>query len=262
MKQYKRFNVSILSLLAVLLTACSSDDSKRTLDFVMTPGSYEVQQNLSIELPIVSGNGDYTLTVGNKNIIEAVFDNTNSASFGSFKVTGLQKGETTLAVKDNIAMQTYALNIKVTDRYLCYHITESNHSALKEGRRVYLIKNDAADVYFYGAMINDSKLPLLQVGKYEFAVENNVPYLILFYPDSNGEFTEAAIAPTAHKFSLKGTDQNILSGLESFFNIDWKVLERGTRSTERPYMKMKDEGTGQTVSGYLDFEAIPVGVLK
>lgn len=115
MKLNTLFNTLFFSLFVVLLVACSSDDSKRTLDFVMTPGSYEVAAGSSIHLPIVSGNGDYTLIPGNRNIIEAEFEKSINGSFGTFKVTGLKKGETTLEIKDNIALQTYALDIKVTE---------------------------------------------------------------------------------------------------------------------------------------------------
>ncbi|MCD8260773.1 MAG: hypothetical protein LUD15_04170 [Bacteroides sp.] len=120
------------------------------------------------------------------------------SSFGAIEVTGRRKGETVLSITDNVTDITIDVNVKVTDNYLEYTILESEHPGLIKERRVYLINNENKDAYFFDGGKKVAK------GTYDFALEDGVRYMKLWYADhGNGEITDAAIVWTEHLFDIE-----------------------------------------------------------
>lgn len=258
------FGIFLLSLIAIGLTACGDDD-KEIVDFTLSTESCEIPLEYTYYTSIVSGNGDYTLTVENNEIIEAQvkFTADDHMPFGAIYIEAKQKGETTLSITDKVTQQSRSLKVKVTDRYLGYYITESNHPALAKERSVYLVNNAARDAYFFEKKKNNA-MALLSHGTYEFKVENDNPYLVLHYPEVDGQFTIAAVAPTAHSFNIKGSDSQTFGFLQTFLSFKWNDLSPDLRSDMVRFlqMKMKEESTNNSVIGNLHTDPIPMGILK
>ncbi|WP_455593479.1 hypothetical protein [Bacteroides sp.] len=262
----KNFNKTILfSLFAVFLLACN-DDEKKTFPFNLEQTSIEIPAQRTCDFSVISGNGDYTFHIDNNEIIDVYFVPDINVPFGVIRVDSKQKGETTLSVTDNATQTTIKLPVKVTDKYIGFNITESNHTALTLNRWVYLVNNERKDAYFFENN-PDEQCPasLLAKGSYEFTMENNNAYLTLYYSESEGQFTEAAIAPTAHKFNISESELRVLQILKIYLNINcWdNLLPESRTSVITPlYIHLKAEDSNQNIIGRASSELMPENILK
>lgn len=271
MKTIHLSGIVFLFLFSICFAACN-DDNEPT-DFRMSDSSYEVQIGTQEVISIVSGNNDYTIKVENEEIIDATYNSNilyESASPQSFTITGKKKGETNLRITDNVVRQTIDLKIKVVDFYLPFAIDESNHPALEQKLRMFLIKNDRRDVYFFSRTGNN--YTLISRGQYEFKTEKEgdltIPYLTLTYAsDENGKFTDAAIAPTPHKFDLTDSHPYAFRILKSMLDADVPVSP-SSRNSPPPYifLNMHEVGTDYTlkthISKYSSIDNMPKGYLE
>lgn len=263
---------------AISLTSCDNEEEAP----VFTPlhiekQTYEVMLNGTNNIYMANGSGRVILSVGNTDIASATLKKDIYADglLGIIQLKGLQKGETTLHVTDHITKETEALQIKVTDRYLAYHIEESNHPALTQnpGTIMYLIDNEARDCYFFSSRNAPDRSPdaLLAKGNYLFSVgkeeEATIPYLTLTYvSDEKGNFTDAAIAPTAHTFDLSKNSEAAYSILEIYLRFNWQELIQNATTKSRPappILKMHEAGTEYRMTGIINIEPlIPEGFLQ
>ncbi len=261
MKTKHLLGIAFLCLLG--LSSCLKD---KDLDFKLN-GSQSLELTLGSHadcLPIISGNGDYTLTVGDDNIIEALYyPSYEGMPFGSISINGKKRGETTLQVTDNVTKQSYTFQIKITDNYFGCYVTKSDHPALLKERWMYLINNENKDVYFFEKGKDYTPGTLITQGTYEFTVEDNIPYLTLYYADSNGQFTDAAIAPTPRKFNIINSNTNTFYALEYYLGIDWDLLKTEVRSSPAPMLKlsMEEVSSGKEVDLLHLYAQIPSGIL-
>ncbi len=258
-----------LTLITITFAACS-DDEKEPYYLNLGIDKCEIPVGKNSYISILSGNGDYTVKVGDDEIVEAVADFSAypNMPFGVIRINAKQQGETTVSITDNVTQVTQTLKVKVTVDYVGFRITESDHKALSKERWAYLIDNDRKDVYFFEKE-NKGIRTLLAQGSYKFTVENSIPYLTLYYSESNGQFTEATIAPVAHKFNIKDNKTITFNFLKYMLQIDWDAMNgkdqtQDTRTSviEPIYMKMKAEDTGQEITVLYEYTHIPEGILQ
>lgn len=260
------FGIMLLSLLTISFSACSDDYMPLSFD----QDSYEVPAQGSRYLGLQSGNGEYTLEIKDPQIATASIEHGWSNPGGSMiSVYGMQKGETTLTITDNATKETRSLQIRVTDGYEIYHIYnyESNHPALKETPFIFLIANEARDVYFFSqkkTRVSKDDLLLNAKGRYAFTQEDNNLYLTLTYSsDDNGRLTDATIAPTPHKFLITESSEVVLHRLDKNLNLGLRTPS--LRTSPNPYyykMNIQEVGTEYKISGSLEYGQIPDGILK
>lgn len=265
MNRLHSYRALILFFSILGLSACSEEEEE-PFYFKISTDSCEAPLYQNTYIPIISGNGNYSLEIENNDIIEAQadFSTYTGMPFGVIRILGKQKGETTLSITDKVTEITCDLKVKVTDNYLCYTITESNHPALSKYREVYLINNDTRDAYFFDEEKNNVS-PLLTRGNYEFVTQNNTPYLILYYAEKDGQITDAAnTPPSAHKFNLRESDSKTFEILKSFLNVDWTTSAQTVRNSgiQLIYLRMQAEDPTQKITGYISRDVIPCGLLE
>jgi len=239
-----------------LLTGCKKEE-RTPFNLSLTANKMEAPLNSYSFLAIVSGNGDYSIDVEDEDIAEATYSQYSGLTFGAIGVQGKKKGETTVSITDNKTGQVAKLAVKVVDFYLPLVVSTSNHPALEQYMRIFLVDNDDKDVYFFS--VQDNQLNLRQKGTYDFQIEVNddvvTPYLLLTYSsDEKGEFTDAAIAPTVHKFDLTGSDGAFYQAVNAAFGMEWE-LTPSIQPFESPisfiYANMKEIGTDNDVRIYI-----------
>lgn len=259
----------LLILLTVVFTACS-DNEREPYYLSLSVDKCEVPVDRSSYIPILSGNGDYTIKVANNDIVEAQADFSTypNMAFGVILIQSKQKGETTITVTDNVTQDVKTLKVKVTDDFVGFRMTESDHIALSKERWVYLINNERKDAYFFEKE-NNGVRSLLAHGSYQFTVESSIPYLTLYYSESSGQFTDATIAPVPHKFDIKDNQKVTFDLLSYMLHFDWGTIETFAKmqytrtSVVVPvYMRMKAEDTDKVITAVYDYHNIPEGILQ
>lgn len=271
------FIVIILSVLGVM-TSCS-EEKPEILPFHLDKKSYEVMLMGWNDIPITNGSGSLSVTTEDKEIVSVSCTTLgNDGVTAVLRVNGLEKGNVTLIVKDNVTNEVEKITVKVTDSYLAYMVDESNHPALPAGTIMYLINNEAKDCYFF--TYNDTKHEVysdfITKGSYSFSVEKNsdsnlsyetFPYLTLTYKtDENDILTDADVPAKGHKFNLIGSSSSTYSVIKKFLGVDWDKLAKAQSLRSENYvsfMKMQEDGTSYVSHGEVAlFPQIPEGILK
>lgn len=259
-------------LLAAILISCDKNDNKEIYSLTFGKESYEIGLKRILIVMILSGNGDYTLSVENPEVLDAKLDMSSPTGIGYILVTGKQKGETTLSVTDNLTHETVKLKIVVTSGYLAFKIDNSNHPALTDDIIMFLINDEERNCYFIS---EDHPSPgTVSKGKYEFSIEtvadNATPYMTLTYAsDEHGRFTDAAIAPTSHVFDISGNKLSTYELLAKFLDTDWeKLTEEQSENLPRTNdiqpikLEIKEVDTEYEITSYLSTVDIPEGILE
>lgn len=228
-----KFIIPLFIIISLFISACNSDNTENELTppFSLEKTYYEVRLRRGItKIPITNGSGDISLFVADKTIVEA---NKVWNEGGSIYVSlqGKEKGTTTLTLTDNVTGDKETVEVKVTDCYIAYGITESNYLVLSSNIMLYLVNNETRDCYFFSMDYMQHQLNRTPIakGSYEFFVKQDgketVPYLRLNYSaDEAGNFVQDAPVE-AHDFAL--SFNNSQAGLEiirGYLNVDWEEL--------------------------------------
>lgn len=282
--------VSLLGMLlffcAIGFVGCGNDNEgkKEIYSLSFEKRYYEVPLLRQTSISVRGGNKDYAVIVEKPNILEVSIDVSGPTGMDNLIINPKQKGETTLTIKDNITNETVNLKVKVTDSYLAYAITKSNHPALSEKTTAYLINNEAKECYFFrstGSGVGAAD-QLIAKGTYEFSIKsesgignsspiNGIPYLTLNYAsDEQGNFTDATIPPTPQRLRFKTdreTNPIVMTMIQSYLGVDWKALAKEvlSRSTSipQPTLTMTIDKTDYIIRGILNTTpAIPEDILK
>ncbi|MGB3104949.1 hypothetical protein [Sphingobacterium siyangense] len=241
----------------IFLMGCKKEEQK-TFDFILPTNTMEAPLNSQSYLPIVRGNSDYSIKIENSDIATADFMGGGSLNFGSIIISGKKKGETIMSITDKVTGTVEEVKLKVTDFYLPLVISNSNHPALLQNMRFYLVNNEKKDAFFF--LEKDGKLVLQQKGSYEFLSEEEsgtkIPYLILRYTsDKNGHFTGTTESSVIHKFDLRGSNGHVYELFRLAFGVNWGLDPvPGTKSSPITRMQiiMKEAGSNFGVQAYLD----------
>ena len=241
----------------IFLMGCKKEEQK-TFDFILRTNTMSAPLNSQSYLPIVSGNSDYSIKIENSDIATADFIGGGSLNFGTIVISGKKKGETTISITDKVTGTVEEVKLKVTDFYLPLVVSNSNHPALLQNMRFYLVNNEKKDVFFF--LEKDGKLELQQKGSYEFLSEEEggtkIPYLILHYAsDEEGHFADSAGHSVTHKFDLRGSNGQVYELFRVAFGVNWgsdPVPATKSSPIARMQVIMKEVGANFGVQAYLD----------
>ena len=270
------FIVIILSVLG--MTSCN-EEKLEVLPFQLDKKSYEVMLMGWNDIPITNGSGILSVTTEDKEIVSvSCITLGNDGVTAVLRITGLEKGNINLIVKDDVTNETERISVKVTDSYLVYSVDESKHPSLPNGMIMYLINNEAKDCYFftYNYIKHEVYSDFITKGSYSFSVEKNsdpnlsyetLPYLTLTYKtDENDILTDENVPAKEHKFNLIGSSALTYTAINKFLGVDWDELAK-THSLRSEsivtFMKMQEDGTNYLLHGEItQFPQIPEGILK
>ena len=146
----------ILFCILILWSACK-DDADAPLRFY--DSKYEVPMGGRRYLGIESGNGDYSLEIGNPRIASAGIESGWSGvpAGRMIYISGILTGSTYLKVTDNATQETLTLPIKVVDYYEDLNLIHGSSSLRPNGDEnllpgvddIFLVSNAARDAYFF-----------------------------------------------------------------------------------------------------------------
>ena len=135
---------SVLLITCLFIVACSDDNIENTpTPFILEKDYYEIRlERSSTSISITNGSGDISLDIENEDVLQAIYSKYNDDweednLKGHINLYGMQKGVTTLTIIDNVTNDVEKVEVKVTDCYLAYTISESNYPALEATTKSY-----------------------------------------------------------------------------------------------------------------------------
>lgn len=269
--------INLVVFLAVLFCGCTeNEDSNPVPPLRLEQNYYEVMSRGSRIISLSSGSDRISASVGDDAILRADCYVDEGQDYARIVLHGLKTGSTTLTLTDEVTGLTQAAEVKVTDTYLNYVITESNHPTLQPGTELFLVNNEARDCYFFyldnlQGTINPT--PIAQ-GTYEFLVHRKTeegemnPYLCLSYAtDENGNLTGDAPA-AAHEFRMDlsgGTSDEVIDVISVMLDVDWQELidQATTKDVMRYYnLQLTVPGTDYVIFGHIGTNQMPEHILE
>jgi hypothetical protein len=264
-------NISYFFLPLLLMACSSSSDQKDITPLNITQKMYSMMENWSQSIYVNTGSGDLSLKVEDASVVEATYQK-NTDGTGNIIITGKKKGSCSLVVTDNATQVKQDLSIKVTDRYLSYHIYDSDHPTLANDVVLFLVANDAHSCYFFPYSYTKSGSTMvvpLAKGTYSFSKETSgstTSYLLnLTFPtDAKGKFTtDASVSSELHSFSMSGNTG--LTLLNQFFSLNWNTATVDTKTSPSAVYTLTLSTTkgSYVITGNLEYlNNIPEGTLE
>ncbi len=277
MKTKNVFKLLAIIFVPLFIGACNDNDPE-PLSFY--GDTYEVQVHGTRYIGPQTGSGDYSLQVENPYLLSASKEDGWSNPAGMFLIRGLLTGESTLTVTDNRTGETASLAIKVTDNYEVLRVSslywdessskimKNKHPVFSKIPFVYLINNQARDVYFAKQSDENSLTNGIIIkgkGSYSFTMEDGKPYLTLTYQeDETGLLADDASAtPTPHKFEVTQSSEFLLHRLDENLNLGWETVAKAyPDSLWGEAITMKGVDSTYQLDGTFERIEIPTGVLK
>ncbi len=274
-------NLSALLLLfsVLVLSGGCHDDETEPLHFY--DASYEVPVHGTRHIAPRTGSGDYSLQVENPYLFSASEEEGWSNPEGTIVVRGLLTGESALTVTDNRTGETANLAIKVIDSYEVLQVStlywddstssimENEHPVFSKMPFVFLINNQARDVYFADRKgensITSNGIRIQGKGSYSFTMGDDKPYLTLTYSeDENGQLIDDASAvPTPHKFEITQSSEFLRHRLDETLNLGWETIAKAYPDSLRgEAITMKGVNSSYQLDGKFEQIEIPTGILN
>ncbi len=274
----KNAKLLMLLLLTVWAGACSDEDPE-PLSFYNV--DYEVPIHGTRYISVKSGSGDYSVQIENPGLLSVSEDDGWSNPEGTLQVRGLLTGESTLIVTDNRTGETANLAIKVTDNYEVLRVStlywdeststimENEHPVFSKMPFVFLINNQARDVYFADRSgensLTSNGIRIQGKGSYSFTMHDGKPYLTLIYSeDENGQLTDDVSAvSTPHKFEITQSSEFLRHRLDETLNLGWGTIAKAyPDSIQGDAISMQEVNSIYQLDGKFEQIEIPSGVLN
>ncbi len=278
MKTKNAFKLLLLTFIALFTGACNDDDPE-SLSFYDT--YYEVPVHGTRHIGPQTGSGDYSLQIENPYMFSASEEKGWSGHEGMFLLRGLLTGESTLAVTDNRTGETKKLAIKVIDNYEVLRVStlywdestsknmENKHPVFSKIPFIYLINNQARDVYFADRSGENTPtsngIRIQGKGSYSFTMEDGKPYLTLTYKENkNGQLTDdISTISTPHKFEITHSSEFLRHQLDGNLNLEWKTVAKAyPDSLQGDAITMKGVNSTYQLDGKFEQIEIPTRVLN
>lgn len=275
--------IPFLLIIAFLTVGCSDDNNENEpiTSFSLEKDYYEVRlERSATSISIINGSGDISLKIENESILNATYAGGLYADDlrGVISLHGKKKGNTMLTVHDNVTGDKETVEVKVTDCYLAYAISESNHPALKANTTLFFINNPAKDSYIFAIDKLHGKLydqPIAK-GSYEFFVtlDSGIGATPAYYAIPNLRLYNSADArTTTSKFydfqiEMYGEDASssyVLKSIQAYLGVDWEelisnALTKSPASIDMT-MIMTVPNTDYKITGVLSATSIPEHIL-
>lgn len=243
----------------LFFAACSDNDDKELQPLTFEKQSYEVQMEINNYIPICSGNGQYTVAVGDTDIISANADPLlyENAPLGLREIAVLakKKGKTYIDLTDDLTSEKVRLDIRVTDAYLGHEVVESKHPLFTTDRSLCLAKSHANDFYLFSYNKASGSSELVVRGNFEFRLEYKTVYLLLKYKDP-------AMGDVTYTFDIIGSTDFLITTYNDFFELGWIKQYPKSSPVKKYILKMKDVSTGLEATLVLSSSVlVPEGVI-
>lgn len=253
-------------LACILWVGCSDEDGKEKEPEPIRPlifekEAYEIRENLITELYALSCNGYNVLDVesGDTARMKAnvvIYENGTSHASGCIYLTGVQKGNTSLTVRDRLTQESKTLDIKVVDLHLGMKVTDSDHPLFTASGfgYLFLVGNGQQDFYLFSVK-DDCPDRMIGRGNFAFSVESEKPCLTLTVAGEND-------SSTSYRFDLSGNNQRVYTLLSHYFRLGWETAEQTfSKSVDQSIRFRMTEG-GKEVFLMFDHVQLPDGFLK
>jgi hypothetical protein len=163
MRIMKFFNLFLPIFLAANLAGCKDDNAEQWVitPFFLDKTNYEVMMNDEISIPVTNGSLDLEIINNNNSLADvsySVTDPNTTRAQGTIRISGKERGELTLIVKDNTTKELETLNIKVTSKYLGCSIINSSYPLLSTSTTLFLV-NDTTRTFLCFFIMTASVTP-------------------------------------------------------------------------------------------------------
>ena len=180
----------------------------------------------------------------------------------------MQKGVTTLTIIDNVTNDVEKVEVKVTDCYLAYAISESNYPALEANTTLFFVNNQEKECYIFAIDKIHGQLseqPIAK-GSYEFFVTpddalpqfNGIPGLHL-------NITNNDATTKSYDFQINANSSLVLSVIQAYLGVEWgKLFDSVHTKSPAPIdmtMKLTVPNTDYQITGMLSTTSIPEHIL-
>ena len=257
MKTTKILGMLMVFFCFIGMTACNDDDYQ---PFNLDVEAFELPIRGNHVIEIWSGSGKVNCRVEHPEIASVSYREASSvtsfAGLGEIHVGGVSKGKTMLYVEDEVTGESARVEVKVTDAYLGFIITKSNHPEIPENKWLYLVDDGRNGCCFF-----DNSTKGLPVGKpfregvFDIVTEESegkrIPYLIM--PTMAGESV---------KFDIMESSSSLFYAMNEWFRLGWYMNESRTSVISPPMLIMKDVETGASVEAICALTKMPEGVLE
>lgn len=266
---------SVLLITCLFIVACSDDNIENTpTPFTLEKDYYEIRlERSSTSISITNGSGDISLDIENEDVLQAIYSKYNDDweednLKGHINLYGMQKGVTTLTIIDNVTNDVEKVEVKVTDCYLAYTISESNYPALEANTTLFFINNQEKECYIFAIDKIHGRLseqPIAK-GSYEFFVTpddalpqfNGIPGLYLNITDNDA-------TTKSYDFQINANSSQVLSVIQAYLGVEWgKLFDSVHTKSPAPIdmtMKLTIPNTDYQITGMLSTTSIPEHIL-
>ena len=210
----------LFAFLLSVFTACSNDDDTTHASLCFEQAYYEkplVMSEPMRRIPFTGGSGDFSLSVSNKEVLDAEMAN------GYVYITPKEKGRTNIEVHDNVDDRSVTIQVKVVAPYICLHVG----NPLPDGKPDY----GSGDYLF---LVNDSKRSV-----YWFSESFNLNgtehgYSFYYVKELRAFYFSLPLAGDVFTYDITGAQPNFLvQWLPKVLGISWDGLYTQGRATAR-----------------------------
>ena len=169
---------------------------------------------------------------------------------------------------DNVTNDVEKVEVKVTDCYLAYTISESNYPALEANTTLFFVNNQEKECYIFAIDKIHGRLseqPIAK-GSYEFFVTpddalpqfNGIPGLHLNITDNDA-------TTKSYDFQINANSSQVLSVIQAYLGVEWgKLFDSVHTKSPAPIdmtMKLTIPNTDYQITGMLSTTSIPEHIL-
>ena len=235
---------SVLLITYLFIVACSDDNIENTpTPFILEKDYYEIRlERSSTSISITNGSGDISLDIENEDVLQAIYSKYND--------------------------DWEKVEVKVTDCYLAYTISESNYPALEANTTLFFVNNQEKECYIFAIDKIHGRLseqPIAK-GSYEFFVTpddalpqfNGIPGLHLNITDNDA-------TTKSYDFQINANSSQVLSVIQAYLGVEWgKLFDSVHTKSPAPIdmtMKLTIPNTDYQITGMLSTTSIPEYIL-
>lgn len=137
----------LLLCISLMFCSCSKSPDNSPAAFLLERDICTVIENGYINVSILSGNGNYSISVADPNIVKAEYKESENA----IVIRAIKEGETNVMVKDNVSSETLQIRVfvKKDNAYLSLKVSDRFSYAFDNtNAKMYDIMADIDDTYF------------------------------------------------------------------------------------------------------------------
>ena len=207
-------------VLLPIFVGCSDDDNSTHAPLSFEQAYYEkpLMINETIRrIPFTGGSGDFSLSVSNKDVLEAEICD------GYVYITPKEKGRTNIEVRDNVDDRSVTIQVKVVAPYLCLQVGGPLPDAKPGygyGDYLFLVNDGKSSVYWFDESFN---LKGTEHG-----------HSFYFMKEASRFYFSLPLAGDVFTYDITGAQPNFLvQWRPKVLGVSWDGLYTQSRATDR-----------------------------